>query len=68
MTFKSRLYNINKDLENSKRERHEILSESIEDRLNNALESYIKEIYESFDYLQYRDDIRVMQKLNKRKD
>lgn len=67
MMFKSKLYNIINDLNNHKRSKSALLSESIEERLNFALESYDKDIAESYDYLIRRDSLRVMKKINQRK-
>lgn len=37
----------------------------IEQRLNKSLQSYYKEITNSFDYLKYRNSKKVLDKLNR---
>lgn len=67
MTFKSKLYNISEDLKLHNRDRNELFQQSVEERLQQALLSYDKEIAESYNYLQYRGSLRVLKKLNRRK-
>ena len=67
MTFKSKLYNISEDLKLHNRNRNELFQQSVEERLQQALLSYDKEIAESYNYLQYRGSLRVLKKLNRRK-
>lgn len=67
MTFKSKLYNISEDLKLHSRDRNELFQQSVEERLQQALLSYDKEIAESYNYLQYRGSLRVLKKLNRRK-
>jgi hypothetical protein len=67
MDFKSKLYNITKDLEAHKRSRLEVLSQSIETRLNFALQNYDKAVADSYNYLVHRNSLRVMKKINRRK-
>lgn len=67
MTFKSKLYNISKDLKDHKRTRSELFKNSVEDRLEQALLAYDKDIAESYNYLQYRQGLRVLKKMNRKK-
>lgn len=67
MKFKSRLYNILKDLNQHKRDRSTLMQESVEKRLNDALTNYNKDIAQSYNYLYRRDSLSVMRKLNRRK-
>ena len=67
MTFKSKLYNISKDLKAHKRTRDELFVNCVEDRLQQALMAYDEEIAESYNYLQYRNGLRVLKKINRKK-
>lgn len=67
MDFKSKLYNILKDLKHHNRDRSTLLQESIEKRLDDALTNYNKDIAQSYNYLYYRDSLNVLRKLNRRK-
>ena len=68
MNFKNRLYKISEDLKSHNHKPNDVFEDSVKDRLNKALTSYIDEIEKSYEYLHNRDDIRVMQKIIKRKD
>ena len=67
MTFKSKLYNISKDLKAHNRSRNQLFEQSVEDRLQQALISYDEDIAKSYNYLQYRDSLRVLNKINRKK-
>lgn len=67
MDFKTRLYNISKDLKSHNRNKHTLLQESIEKRLDDALTNYNKDVAQSYNYLYYRDSLSVLRKLNRRK-
>lgn len=64
--FKSKLYNILNDLKQHQRDRSTIMEESVQERLNKALNEYNKSIADSYNYLTYRSSLRVMKKLNRR--
>lgn len=67
MTFKSKLYNISKDLKSHNRNRNQLFEMSVEERLQQALTAYDKDIADSYNYLQYKDSLRVLKKLNRKK-
>ena len=67
MEFKTKLYNILRELKQHNKDKNELFRESIECRLNDALVNYSKDIAQSYNYLYRRDSLRVMNKLNKRK-
>lgn len=67
MEFKTKLYNILRELKQHNKDQNELFRESIEYRLNDALVNYSKDIAQSYNYLYRRDSLRVMNKLNKRK-
>ena len=64
--FKSKLYNILNDLKQHQRDRSTIMEESVQERLNKSLNEYNKSIADSYNYLTYRNSLRVMKKLNRR--
>ena len=68
MNFKNRLYKICEDLNVHNNSRSCVFEKAVQERLDNALKSYVSEIEDSSEYLNNRDDIRVIQKIVKRKD
>ena len=63
--FKHKLYIINKDLAKHHRTKSEIMEDSIAERLDKALLSYMDSLDKSYDYLKYRDNVRVLKKMNR---
>jgi hypothetical protein len=63
--FKDKLYSISKDLEMHHRSRTDMMSSAITERLDNSLKSYIDSINESYDYLKYRGEVRILNKMNR---
>ena len=63
--FLYKLYNIKKTL-NVKVDRSKMLKEAIQDKLNNSLDQYYKELLASSDYLLCRNNMNVLKKLNKK--
>ena len=63
--FRDKLYNINKDLATHHRTKSEIMESSVAERLDRALLSYLDSLGKSYDYLKYRDEIRVLKKMNR---
>lgn len=63
--FKYKLYSISKDLESHHRTRSEMMSDAISNRLNKSLQSYVDSINKSYDYLKYRGEVRVLNKMNR---
>lgn len=63
--FKHKLYIINKDLANHHRTKSEIMERSVAERLDKALLSYMDSLDKSYDYLKYRDNIRVLKNMNR---
>ena len=65
--FKDRLYIINKDLQEHKRPRDEVMEQAITDRLSSSLESYLYDIGVSYSYLADRSPTRLYGRLSRRK-
>ena len=63
--MKNKLYNILDDLSKHKRNKEELLPLYINERLNKSLQTYYKEITNSFNYLKYKDSKDVLNKLNR---
>jgi hypothetical protein len=63
--FRDKLYIINEDLANHHRKKSEIMEKAVSERLDKALLSYIDGLNKSYDYLQYRDNVRVLRKMNR---
>ena len=63
--FKDKLYIINKDLAKYHRTKSEIMESSVAERLDKALLSYMDSLDKSYDYLKYRDNVRVLKKMNR---
>ena len=63
--FLYKLYNIKKTL-NVKVDRSKLLKEAIQDKLDNSLDQYYKELLASSDYLLCRNNMNVLKKLNKK--
>ena len=59
------LNGIAKELKEHKRDKKALLEMYIEKRLNDSLSVYYKELSNSVNYLEYKNSIKVMRKLNK---
>lgn len=64
MSFKDKLYNIHEDLNSHKRDRNELLSILVEERLQKALDSYNEDVANGMGYISRRGSLRVLKKLN----
>ena len=63
--FKDKLYIINEDLNSHHRNKNEILEVAVKERLDKALMSYMDSLDKSYDYLKYRDNVRVLRKMSR---
>ena len=63
--FKDKLYIISKDLTKHHRTKSEVMESSVTERLDKALLSYLDSLNKSHDYLKYRDNVRVLNKMNR---
>jgi hypothetical protein len=59
------LKSILSDLQKYKRDREDVMSACINDRLSSSLESYYNELYSNLNYLVFKDGIRVLKEYNK---
>lgn len=59
------LFSIEKDLKEHNKDRNTMMSLCVEERLNKSLSTYYKELSNSINYLEYKDSLRVMKKINK---
>ena len=64
MSFKDKLYNIREDLDSHKRNRDELLSIMVEERLQKSIESYNHDVANGMAYISRRSSLRVLKKLN----
>ena len=65
MFVRDKLYSILDELNAHKHSRAELLTHQIEQRLNDALHSYLHSIDVSYDYLSTKDELNVLKKLNR---
>ena len=63
-SFSKILYNMLKDLSSYHRDKNILLQFYINQRLNDSLKVYYKELSQSIDYLSDKNNIRVLKKLN----
>lgn len=63
--FKHKLYKIEKELAVHHSTKSDILEKAVADRLDKALISYTDSLDKSYDYLKYRQDMRVLNKINR---
>lgn len=63
--MKNKLYNIIDELSKYERNKEELLTLYINERLNKSLQTYYKEITNSFNYLKYKDGKNVLNKINR---
>lgn len=64
--MKDKLYNIIKELSSYKRNKNDLLAQYINERLNKSLQTYYKELIDSFDHLKYKDSSNILKKLNRK--
>ena len=62
MNFKE-LENIKQELQFYKKDRKEVLLNSISDRLNKSLDNYSKELTESFRYISKQNELNVLKNI-----
>lgn len=62
MNFKE-LENIKQELQFYKKDRKEVLLNSISDRLNRSLDNYSKELTESFRYISKQNELNVLKNI-----
>lgn len=68
ITFKSVLDGILFDLSRHKRDKKTLMETYINERLNNSLKTYYKELGDAIKYLEDKDVMNVARKLNKETD
>lgn len=61
--FKDKLLEIRKDLSFYRRDKKELKKLYIEERLSQSLKSYYKELNDSYTYLRYQDEKKVVKDL-----
>lgn len=62
MDFKE-LENIKQELQFYKKDRKEVLLNSISDRLNKSLNNYYKELTDSFKYISKQNELKVLKNI-----
>lgn len=62
MDFKE-LENIKQELQFYKKDRKEVLLNSINDRLNKSLNNYYKELTDSFKYISKQNELKVLKNI-----
>ncbi len=65
MQFSDKLYFILSELREHKRDRAEVLSSCIQERLDTALKSYDSSLADSVSYLSSTNDINLLKKLSR---
>ena len=65
MSFKSKLYYILEDIQNYKHTRSDAQELNVQNRLDKALEQYVKQTSISVEYLSTKNEINVLKKLNR---
>jgi len=63
--FEDNLKEIMNNLKNYKRDKNHLLEQYIEDRLNLSVQTYYKELNQSYIYLNNRKEINVLKKITK---
>lgn len=61
----SSLYRMIRELNEYKRDREAILKDAITERLNESLKNYYDSVMRAYEKLEYKNEIRVLRKLNK---
>lgn len=65
MSFKSKLYYILENIQNYKHTKGDALELNIQQRLDKALQQYIKSTNVSVEYLSARNSVNVLKRLNR---
>lgn len=65
MSFKEQLFRIRDELSNYHRNKADLLEYYISSRLNQSLSVYYQELAATMRFLEKKDSLRVMRKLNK---
>lgn len=65
MSFKYTLYSMLEDLSKYHRDKKVLLTYYINQRLNKSLETYYKDLSNSFEYLTNKNDFKVLKNINK---
>lgn len=60
-----KLSNILFELDKYKRDKNDLIKYYISQRLTKSLHSYYSDITKSFDYIKYKDELRIAKNLNK---
>lgn len=63
--FKHQLSIILKDLNNHKRNKSQLLEEAVQKRLDLSLQTYYRDILESYEFLSSRNALKLARKLNR---
>ena len=66
--FKDNLLKIDEDLNNHKRNKSELFTECVKNRLKQSTDNYEDYITKSLSYLLNRNELNLMKKLNKKVD
>ena len=61
--FRERLLSMKEELSEHKRDRAELKKYYIQERLSSSLQSYYKEINNSYSYLRHKDEVKVVKEL-----
>ena len=61
----NKLYNILDDLSKYKHNKDDLFPMYVNERLNKSLQTYYKEITNSFNYLKYKDSNTILKRLNR---
>ena len=62
--FKLNLLDIQNELKNYHRDREQLSYKYVQDRLSESIRNYYKEIKHSYVYLEQRNEVKVIKKLN----
>ena len=65
MAFRDKLYFILSELKEHKRDRSDVLSDCVQQRLDKALKSYDSSHSDSVSYLSHRDDVNLLKRLSR---
>lgn len=65
MSFSSKLYYILEDIQKHKHSKSDVYEKYVQDRLDKALEQYIKQTEISVRYISSKDAVNVLKKLNR---
>lgn len=63
--MKDKLYNIIEDLNKHKRNKDDLLTEYISERLNKSLQVYYGQLMNSFNFLKYKNGQTVIKNINR---